>query len=294
LRRGVDRLISADVFPHALQQLAHSFIAVHESSPVVAGLLASQQRWLLYLAALAHYFRSLHTGEPKLTRLVLAHLALRNGLSSRNTANSFFGEALRRDVFSPIGAFDDGDMGEVVPSPAALSLLIHWYELHFEVLDRLLGGDRKGWFLSKPEQRLEFIQPHFAYALLLSPDIRAPGPLYTIFNWADAGGLLMDRLIAGINPESVREQGNHLTDISAVTHLAQASGLSRAHTSRKLSAAEVIGGLGWSGRRGRSRLWISRGFYGEYATAQAHKLLILEHVSSRVRSLPTSASGGIL
>ncbi|MFK0161055.1 hypothetical protein [Rhizobium sp. NPDC090279] len=293
-RRDVDRLIATEMFPHALQQLAYSFIAVHEASPILAELLATQQRWLLYQAALAHHFWSVHTGGPKLTRLTLVHLALQNGLSSRNTANSFFAEALRRDIISPIGAPHDDDTGEVVPSSAALSLLPNWYQVHFEVLDRLLGGDRRDWFLGAPEHLLTFVQPHFAYALLSSPDIRAPGPLYTIFTWADAGGLLMDRLIAGIDPDSVGEQDRHLTDISAVTHLARASGLSRAHTSRKLSAAEVIGGIGWSGRRGRSALWVSRGFYEEYAMAQALKLLILNHVSSRVRALLGSSPGTIL
>ncbi|MBN8950515.1 hypothetical protein [Rhizobium sp. WW_1] len=76
LRRDVDCLISMEAFPDALQQLARSFIAVHEASPILAALLATQQRWLLYQAALAHHFWSVHTGEPELTRLVLAYIAL--------------------------------------------------------------------------------------------------------------------------------------------------------------------------------------------------------------------------
>jgi hypothetical protein len=55
----------------------------------------------------------------------------------------------------------------------------------------------------------------------------------------------------------------------------------------------VVGGIGWSGHRGRSPLWISLGFYQEYAMAQAHKLLIVDHVSSRVRAVQDAGPGAV-
>lgn len=118
--------------------------------------------------------------------------------------------------------------------------------------------------------------PPVADALLASRDVRAPGPLYTIFAWADVGGLLVDRLVAGIDWQVRLAHGGHLTNVTAISDLARAFGLSRAHDSRKLAAAESIGGLGWTGRRGHSRIWISSGFYAEYAEAQARKLLIID------------------
>ena len=215
----------------------------------------------------------------------MGHLALQHGIASRNTAYAFFDEALKYDVIRPVGPSGDNGAGHAVPAAATLAVLIHWYSMHFQALDLIDGGDRAARFIAGPERIIALAQPSVADALLSSPDVRNPGPLYTIFTWADAGGLLMDRLIAGIDGEAPAEHDRFLTDISAIAHLAQSFGLSRAHTSRKFSAAESIGGVGWSGRRGNSRVWISRGFREEYARAQAHKLLILDDAFAEASAL---------
>lgn len=108
-----------------------------------------------------------------------------------------------------------------------------------------------------------------------------PGPLYRIFAWTDAGGHLMDRLVAGIDRHA-SQPGGYLTDVRSISHLADFLALSRAHTSRKFAEAESIGGLGWNGRRGRSHIWISDDFYTEYATAQAHKLIIFQEAFAEI------------
>lgn len=267
-------LTEAEAFPQAALHLARSFIEVHQTAPRVAALFATQQRWLLCHAALGCHYRAVHAGEPGLTRRGLAHVALRHGIASRNTAHAFFDEVLKYDVIR----FADGDTGGyVVPTLATLSMLVRWYAVHFEALDLVDGGDRAARFLARSESVLAHMQPVVADALLSSPEVLAPRPLYAIFTWSDAGGLLMDRLIAGIDPEALTDRDIYLTDVSSISYLAQSFGLSRAHTSRKLSAAESIGGIGWDGRRGRSRIWISRGFYQEYACAHAQKLHILDH-----------------
>lgn len=43
----------------------------------------------------------------------------------------------------------------------------------------------------------------------------------------------MDRFIAGLEEGAVPEAGNMLTDVSTISSLAEAFGLSRAHTSRQ-------------------------------------------------------------
>ncbi|AYG69131.1 MULTISPECIES: hypothetical protein [unclassified Rhizobium] len=265
-------LIDAEMFPRAILLLARSFVAVYEASPRTAALFATQQRWLLCHAALGDYFRSVRTARRGVSRRSLGNLALQYGIASRNTAYAFFDEALKYDVVRPIA---DGQSDQVAPAPLTLLMLTHWYSVHFQALDLIDGGSRAARFLSEPENLVMLIQPLAAHALLTSPVIRSPGPLYTIFTWADAGGLLMDRLIAGIEPEMLG-QDRLLTDVSSISYLAQSFGLSRAHTSRKFAAAESIGGIGWSGRRGRSRIWISHGFYEEYAHAHASKLDILD------------------
>ncbi len=155
-------------------------------------------------------------------------------------------------------------------------MLIHWYDLHFKALDLLDGRKNSALFLAQPEQVLARLAPAFASALLSSTQVRMPGPFYTIFTWADAGGNLMDRLVSGIADHTPDSNGRFVTDVISISQLAESFGLSRAHTSRKLAAAEALGGIGWCGRRGYSSMWISADFYREYARAQAQKLFILE------------------
>ncbi len=270
-----DTLLRMKSFPHALRLLAGSFIKVHEASPRAAALFATRQRWLLCHAALALHFPAAHSGEPGLTRRAFGNLALRHGIASRNTAHAFFDEALKYEVVRPADDAD-GRAALVVPTPATLSLLIHWYVMHFRAIDLIHGGNRTERFLADPESMVALVQPVMAEALLSSPDVRLPGPRYRIFAWADAGGLLMDRLIIGIDPDAGPARDRFVTDVSAISHLAQSFGLSRAHASRILASAESIGGIGWTGRRGRSPIWISRVLYQEYARVHARKLVILD------------------
>ncbi|MFK0161019.1 hypothetical protein [Rhizobium sp. NPDC090279] len=280
----VDGLFEPVEFFRALSLLARSFIAVHEASPRTAALFATQQRWLLCHAALGDYFRVFSKSGAGLTRRGLGNLALQYAIASRNTAYAFFDEALQYDIIRPIAAANGLPSEQVAPAPFTLEMLIHWYSVHFQALDLIDGGNRTARFHTEPENLLVSMQPIAAHALLTSPAIRSPGPLYTIFTWADAGGLLMDRLIAGIEPDVLAGDGKLLTDVNSISYLAQSFGLSRAHTSRKLAAAESIGGIGWSGRRGRSQLWVSRGFYEEYAHAHARKLLILDEAFAEASS----------
>lgn len=269
-----------EAFPRAISLLARNFIAAHKASPRTAALFATQQRWLLCHAALAFHFEAVRTGRPGLTRRGLGTLALQQGIASRNTAYAFFDEALKYDIVRPVSG--GGCLDTVVPAPVTLSMLIHWYSVHFQALDLIDGGDRTSCFLADPENMLTLLEPLAARDLLSNPEVRSPGPLYTIFTWADAGGLLMDRLIAAIDLEALPRWDRLVTDVNTISYLAQSFGLSRAHTSRKFSAAESIGGIGWSGRRGHSQIWISRGFYEEYARAHARKLLILDHAFTEV------------
>lgn len=105
----------------------------------------------------------------------------------------------------------------------------------------------------------------------------------------------MDRFIAGMEARTedgaLQQDGRYLTDVTSITYLAQLAGLSRAHVSRKLAAAESIGALGWSGPRGRSPIWISEGFRREYAGVQAGKLAIIDGAFAEAMALRGKVSG---
>lgn len=266
---NADRLIASEGFAAAVAMMSAEFVAIHGIAPRAAALFATQQRWLLCQAALAEHFRGVADGRPCLTRRRMAHLALQHGIASRNTAHAFFDEALKYGVIRP-------SHDAFVPSDETLLILIRWYSLHFRALDMLDSKARNARFLADPQNWLIGLAPVAGSTMLSNPGVRTPGPLYTIFTWADAGGLLMDRLVAGIDRMVTRVDGGFLTDLSSISYMARSFGLSRAHASRKITEAESIGGIGWSGRRGHSRIWISHDFYHEYARAQAYKLLALD------------------
>lgn len=225
---SADRLIAERAFPLALRFMARGFLAAHEAAPRTAALFATQQRWLLCHAGLAQYFLAARRGGAGLTRRGLGLLARQHGIASRNTAYAFFDEALKYEVVLPVG------MGEeVVPSALTLSILTQWYGLHLHVLDLIDGRCRSARFLAEPERLLTHLVPRVGMTLVSDADLYRPGPFYTIFTWADAGGLLMDRFIAGLEEGAVPEAGNMLTDVSPISSLAEAFGLSRAHTSRQ-------------------------------------------------------------
>ncbi|MQB11605.1 hypothetical protein DXT96_17330 [Agrobacterium sp. ICMP 6402] len=277
----IDALVQTASFTAALRLLAGSFTSLYEGSPEMTALFATRQNRLLCHALVALYFKKrsicvAEASEPFLTREDFARLALKNGLASHDVAYIFFKQALKRGLTRPVTQSDSDRVDGVPPSPLTLAMLAHWYDVHFQALDLIDEGLRASRFIERSETMLAHIHPRVAQALLSNPEVRCPGPLSIIFNWFDAGGLLMDRLIAGIDSEGPLEHGRRLTDVKTASQLAQSLSLSRTHVSRKLAAAEMIGGIGWSGRRGRSALWISQGFYEEYARTQARKLLILD------------------
>ncbi|WP_313527558.1 hypothetical protein [Shinella sp.] len=269
---AADCLMAAPTFPDAVGFLAQSFVAGYESAPRASALFATQQRWLLSLAALSGHYGADGAG---MSRRSIAQSALKHLIASRNTAYAFFDEILKYGIVLPMPGRDLSKELVVVPSPDALAILVQWCDMHLAALDRVDAGTRSERFRAAPDRLLPLLMPPLSEGLLANPHVRMPGPLYRIFAWTDAGGLLMDRLVAGIDRQTPWS-GGHLTDVVTIAELARAFSLSRAHTSRKFAEAEAIGGIGWSGRRGYSPLWISRGFFAEYAMMQARKLLIFQ------------------
>jgi len=269
---GVDCLMTAATFPRAVEFLAQSFVTGYESAPRASALFATQQRWLLSLAALSRHYGGDGAG---MSRRSIAQSALKYLIASRNTAYAFFDEIVKYGIVLPMPGSELSKEVAVLPSPGSLAILVQWCDMHLAALDRVDAGTRSDRFRAAPERLLPLLMPPLSEGLLANPHVRMPGPLYRIFAWTDAGGLLMDRLVAGIDRQ-VPWPGGYLTDVVTIAQLARAFSLSRAHTSRKFAEAEAIGGIGWSGRRGYSPLWISHGFFSEYAMMQARKLLIFQ------------------
>lgn len=281
----VSTMLGHAAFARAVGLLASGLFETHKLSLRAASLFATQQRWLLSHAALAHHFQPFDQVEPGVSRRRLGLIGPLLGIASRNTSYALFDEAAKYGVLDLLQEHGAHREPLAVPSPNALALIALWYSQHFAALDLLDGGTRQSQFEARSQNLLPRMQPIVARGLLSSPLLRAPGPLYTIFTWSDSGGWLMDRLIAGIDWKRSQGQDRYITDVCSITFLAESAKLSRSHTSRKLSEAQSIDGLGWTGRPGRSPLWISHGFYKEYAEFQASKLLILDRALSEVAAM---------
>lgn len=263
---------------------AQALLLAHQASPRAASPFATQQRWLMSQAALAQYFRN-EAAQPGSGVLAerFCDLVQHHGLASRNTAAAFINEMLKYGIVRHIAGNEGKRSRPFEPSPLALALLLHWLAIHLTTLDGLDGGQRSAALAAQPVL-LDRVQPRIAVGLLASSEVCKPTRTFSLFTWVNDGGIVMDRLIAGCRGEDGAAEsgaiaagpGRTTTDVTSVSQLAQHLNLSRTQLGRKIAAAEAMGSIGWSGTRGRSRLWVSDGFRHEYHTAQAVKLATID------------------
>jgi len=269
-----------DILVHpALEQCvrgqAQTMQSIQEASPRISSLFATQQRWLMAHAALALYFRNeARAAGTGFLAERFVEAVQRHDLASRNTAAAFLREMLKYGIVHPVASSAGRRYRPVAPAPAGLMALFQWHALHLVTLDGLDGGARAARFRAQPTL-LGVIQPLIADGLIGSSDVRKPERTFSLFTWADEGGIVMDRLIAGCQ-QGTDGRARFLTDVTSVTALARRLNLSRTQLGRKFAEAEAMGSLGWSGARGKSPLWVSADFQREYHAAQAVKLAIID------------------
>ena len=173
-------MLAHPAFPRAVRLLAGGMFEAHKLAPRAAALFATQQRWLISHAALAHYFEPYDRIEPGVSRKRLGLMGPLFGIASRNTAYALFDEAVKYDVLHVSQDVGANDERIAVPSPSALLLVGLWYQQHLEALDVLDGGQRQAEFIDQGARLLAIMQPHVARGLLSSPNLRAPGRVYTV------------------------------------------------------------------------------------------------------------------
>lgn len=255
---------------------AWALLLLNAADPRMGSLFATQQRWLMAHAAVAQFFRDVAVagaGAGVLTARVL-DLVEYHQIASRNTAAAFIKEMLKYGIVRHVAGSEGKRHRPVEPAPAALESLYQWHLLHLATLDGLDGGSRSATLAAQPEA-VRRMQPMIADGLLGSHMVREPEPTFKLFTWVNEGGVLMDRLIVGC--EEVDAAIDRITtDVTSVSALAQRLRLSRTQLGRKLAEAESMESLGWVGARGKSRLWVSKGFRREYHKAQAVKLAIID------------------
>ena len=270
-----DDILARPALEPCVRAQAQSLLSIQQTSPRIASLFATQQRWLMAHAALARYFRNeaAAAGTGLLAERFL-ELVARHQLASRNTASALLKEMLKYDIVRFVANSEGRRYRPIEPAPAVLMALFHWHALHLATLDGLDGGARVARFHARPAL-LGAIQPLIADGLIGSGDVREPEKTFSLFTWVDEGGIVMDRLIVGCQ-EGTEGLARIPTDVTSVSELARRLNLSRTQLGRKFAEAEAMGSLGWSGARGRSPLWVSADFRREYHAAQAVKLAIID------------------
>ncbi|BCM21400.1 hypothetical protein [Mesorhizobium sp. J8] len=258
-----------------VQEQAKALIHIYETSPRLAAVFATQQRWLLGHVGLAlHFRRDPHDRRTEMTMARFIEVVRRHSVASRNTAEAFVKEMLHYNIAEYIAASGDGRAHPIRVTAGTIETFTGWIYAHLTTLDRIDGGPRLATFLDQPEM-LPTLQPLIADGLLTSDGVREPGPTFSLFIWLNNGGIVMDWLMSGIDPEDA-----HLdripTSVISVSEFAHWLKLSRTHLARKLHDAEALGSIGWVGQRGHSVMWVSRAFFDEYMAVQAAKLAVVD------------------
>jgi hypothetical protein len=254
---------------------AQTLLSIQETSPRLASVFATQQRWLLAHAALALYFRN--EAREAGSGLIAQHFldtAERDNIASRNTASAFLKEMQKYGMVGFAAAIAERRHRPLEPAPSVLMAVFQWHTLHLATLDGLDGGTRVARFQAQPAL-LRAIQPLIADGLIGSDEVREPEGTFSLFTWINEGGIVMDRLIVGCR-EASEGLARIPTDVTSVSGLARRLRLSRTYLGRKLAEAETMGSLGWSGARGRSAVWVSADFRQQYHSVQATKLAIVD------------------
>jgi len=261
--------------PKGVRQQSQLLFEAFRANPRTGAVFATQQRWLLAHIGLYLFFRGkTQDGHSAMHAARVLNMATEHKVASRNTADAFLHEMLAYDVIRLVDGAADKRLRLFEPSPTGLVSLKGWAMVHLATLDTLDGGERVSRFVSTPNA-LGSIEPEIALRLLTSPAVREPQTTFSLFTWLNQGGAVMDWLIAGIDPADT--QADRIpTGVMSTSDMATWLKLSRTHLTRKLRQAEAMGSLGWQGERGRSRMWVSQGFYREYMMAQAVKLSIFD------------------
>jgi len=260
--------------PSVVRDLSAALVLRHETDRRKAEVFATQQRWMLGQAAMAIYFRSLTGDGPRLHSRAFLEFVEAEKIAARPTAHAFLKEMLNYGIITYLPETKDTKTRLIGLSDAAASGITYWLRSQLQALDALDGGSRDQLF-QRNRMGTALLQPELAGRLISSAEARVPDGAFSIFTWLPKGWLVMGLLMMGLQPADAGAD-QILTSVSSIFEIAERLGLSRTYLGRKLRDAEQLGSIGWTGRRGKSTIWISKTFRDEYYAYHAGKLAIVD------------------
>lgn len=254
---------------------SEALLKAYSAKPRLSSVFATQQRWLMAHAALGLHFTADPNDERSGFSAARFFDVIRTyAVGSRNTADAFLKEMLNYGYIDYLPGGIDRRVRPMQPSQESVEALHGWMMAHLATLDALDNGGRFATYMGGGVT-LAALEPHIAIGLLTSQPIREPQRTFSLFTWLNNGGVVMDWLISGIAP-TAPDVERIPTSVLSIADMAAWLKLSRSHLTRKLREAEAMGSLGWVDKRGRSTMWVSRGFRNEYIMAQAQKLAVID------------------
>lgn len=260
---------------HAIvKQLAGTFVELHAADPRGGTVFSTQQRWLMAQAGMAICFRDMTGDGPAAYSGLFLDKIEAEQIAARNTAHAFMLEMRKYGTVVERSPEKKGKIRLITLPETTVAGIAMWLLVHLAVLDNFDGGTRCSQFQRTPGA-VSILQPAVADALIASESMRVPKGAFAHFTWLNEGGYIMDCLISRLQP-AASDATRLLTSVISISEMAEAAMLSHTHLARKLRVAEEQGFLGWTGRRGRSTLWLSTEFRDEYEAYQVRKLELIE------------------
>ncbi|GEO84411.1 MULTISPECIES: hypothetical protein [Alphaproteobacteria] len=271
---SVDDLSGNPAFLEALKVYSVDLRGEYDDNPRLARLLTSHQRWLLSQCAFAlHLEYDPAAPRSGLTASRLRDMITASNAASRNTVLNFLDQMLSYRYISLAGEAGRRPR-RFEATEVSHTGMMRWTLANLATLDRVDGGERAATLLSHPEL-FRIIQPYTARRSLEHGGWREPPPLVAMFQWTEAGGLVMDELVRRIETSDASAERYDIGRVDARA-LAAHFMMSRTHLQRLLRRAIEAGGLQWQDETKKTHLWFMAGLLHEYCGWQAIKFSIID------------------
>lgn len=288
-------------FVLSIRFLAGKLRLVFDTGPRMARLLASHQRWLLTQTAYALNIEYDPTDPASgFTAVRLTRRITPFKVASRNTVLAFIEELFTYRFIVHTPGDERRRPRHFEPAEVSHQAMFAWLLSNFGALDLLDGGGRAAYLQAHPEM-FRLAQPHIARNCLEDARWREPPGQVALFLWTEAGGLVVDHLIARVDLDG--EDPVRLPVGRVETRgLAAEFMMSRTHLQRLFAKAAQRGCLGWYDEPKKTQLWISRDFLREYCNWQAIKFAYVDEAFHWAKgemegrmpgSTPAAAGGGL-